>query len=101
MHPYVRERLPQLVELCRKYHVKRLDLFGSGTGERFDAARSDVDFLVEYLPEAGFSMKAYFDFKRELKDLFRRDVNLVESTAVRNRYFREELDETKELLYAA
>ncbi len=102
MHPYVQERLPQVIDLCRQYHVKRLDLFGSGAGERFDPARSDLDFVVEYLPE-GFTdpLGSYFGFKEGLEKLFRRKVDLVEAGGVKNRYFREELDATRVMVYAA
>jgi hypothetical protein len=101
MHAYVRDRLPELTALCRRFHVKRLDLFGSGTGERFDPARSDLDFVVELFPDTEDRVDAYFGLKEEAEKLFGRDVDLVESGAIRNRYFREELNETKELVYAA
>lgn len=89
------------MELCRRFHVKRLDLFGSGTGARFDPAKSDLDFVVEFFPEANRGFYPYFDFKEEAEKMFGRKVDLVESGAVKNPYFREELEETKELLYAA
>ncbi len=38
----------ELQQLCRRFHVRRLDLFGSATGQEFDPARSDLDFLVEF-----------------------------------------------------
>lgn len=31
--------------LCRRFRVRRLELFGSAAGERFDEERSDFDFL--------------------------------------------------------
>jgi hypothetical protein len=42
----------ELEELCRRFHVRRLDLFGSATGDDFDSERSDLDFLVEFDPRA-------------------------------------------------
>jgi hypothetical protein len=40
-----------LPELCRRFHVRRLDLFGSAaTGHNFDPVRSDLDFLVSFEP---------------------------------------------------
>ena len=38
----------ELGQLCRQFHVRRLDLFGSAAGDDFDPARSDLDFLVEF-----------------------------------------------------
>ena len=39
---------PELVDLCRKYRVRRLDVFGSATADNFDLESSDVDLLVEF-----------------------------------------------------
>lgn len=35
-------------EICARFGVRRLELFGSGATGRFDTARSDLDFLVEF-----------------------------------------------------
>ena len=102
MHPLIEERLPELRELCRRYHVARLDLFGSAAGERFDPARSDIDFVLEYLPEAKKDYPdVYFGLKAELEALFGRPVDLVMINAVCNPHFREEVEGTRVLLYAA
>ena len=37
---------PELVDLCRKYRVRRLDVFGSAARGDFNEHSSDVDFLV-------------------------------------------------------
>ena len=39
-----------LQELCQRFRVERLELFGSATRDDFDPDRSDFDFLVEFLP---------------------------------------------------
>jgi Nucleotidyltransferase domain len=46
----VREKLEQGAELCRRHSVLRLSLFGSAVRQDFDAARSDLDFLVDFEP---------------------------------------------------
>ncbi len=38
----------ELHALCRTYGVERLELFGSSTSEVFDAASSDLDFIVQF-----------------------------------------------------
>jgi predicted nucleotidyltransferase len=38
----------KLARLCRQYHVRRLELFGSATGANFEPDTSDFDFLVEF-----------------------------------------------------
>jgi len=93
----------ELGELCRRFHVRRLDLFGSAvSGENFDPARSDLDFLVEFEPlQPGPYVDAYFGLKEDLEQLFGRPVDLVSPASIRNRFFRESVERTKALLYAA
>ena len=91
-----------LLTLCRRFHVSRLELFGSATGPGFNAASSDLDFLVEFLdipPEA--RADAYFELLEALQGLFDRSVDLVEIGAIRNPYFQVAVDKTRTLLYAA
>jgi predicted nucleotidyltransferase len=97
------ERLrPQLFNLCRRHHVRTLELFGSGADGAFDPDRSDLDFLIEFLPEAeGRVFHGYFDFKAEVKALFGRQVDLVMPSAIRNRYFKREVEKQRRLVYAA
>ena len=98
----IASRREELEELCRRFGVRRLDLFGSATGEDFDAARSDLDFLVEFeaaLP--GGYADAFFGLKDSLERLFGRPVDLVAAAAIRNPYFRESVERAKVPLYAA
>lgn len=39
-----------LADLCRRYDVRRLELFGSAARGDFDLRSSDLDFLVEFAP---------------------------------------------------
>jgi|SRR6185437_13213545 len=93
---------PELMELCQQFHVKRLDLFGSAVTEAFDPVSSDFDFLVEFnpLPPADYA-RAFFGLKESLEDLLGRPVDLVVSAAIRNPYFRQSIEQSKALLYAA
>ena len=102
VNPLVQARKAELEAPCQKYRVKRLYVFGSATREDFDPARSDLDLVVEFAPpRAGEAFKQYFGFKEELEDLYGRNVDLVELGAIRNKYFRRELNATKVRLYAA
>ena len=44
----IEQHRPQLLALCRKYDVRRLDLIGSAARDDFDFSRSDLDFVVEF-----------------------------------------------------
>lgn len=92
----------ELTELCRRFHVRRLDLFGSAAGDDFDAERSDLDFLVEFepTPPGGYA-DAFFGLKESLEQLFGRQVDLVAAAAIRNPYFRESVEGAKVPLYAS
>ena len=99
----ISSRREELEELCRRFHVRRLDLFGSATGDDFDSERSDLDFLVEFDPRApeALSFTTFFDLKEALEALFGRKVDLVEPRAIRNPYFKESIERSREPIFAA
>jgi uncharacterized protein len=92
----------EIAELCARFNVRRLEVFGSAANGKFDPARSDVDFLVEF--DAARSLGAleqYFGLKEELERLLGRPVDLVEAGGSSNRYFLESVNKSRRLLYAA
>ncbi|MHB0935441.1 MAG: nucleotidyltransferase family protein [Armatimonadota bacterium] len=102
MTPIVQEHLEELKALCRKYHVAELYLFGSAANGEFKEESSDLDFLVNFQPMDPFTYAdAFLDFADDLEQLFNRPVDLVIERAIRNPYFKEEVDETKVKLFAA
>lgn len=102
MQPFIKAHRAELAELCRRFHVLRLEVFGSATRLDFDPARSDVDFLVEFEPESPLkAMDQYFGLKEALEALLLREVDLVEASAVKNPYLRAGMDLSRETVYAA
>jgi predicted nucleotidyltransferase len=98
----VAARRSELSELCREFHILRLELFGSALSSAFDFEHSDLDFLVEFQPlQPGDYATAFFSFKEALERLFERPVDLVVASAIRNPYFRRSIEQSKALLYAA
>jgi uncharacterized protein len=98
----LKEYRPQLEQLCQRYGVRYLALFGSGARSDFDAKRSDLDFLVEFTPmPAGEHADAYFGFLFALEDLFKRFVDLVEAGAIRNPYVRQTIEKDQQTLYVS
>src|SRR5271169_321797 len=66
----------QLVAVCRKYRVRELALFGSAArGEM--RPDSDVDLLVEFLPQAEVGLIDYAGLMQDLGSLLGRKVDLV------------------------
>lgn len=92
----------QLAEICRRLHVRRLELFGSAARDDFDPARSDIDVLVEFEPDSSVrALDTYFGLKEALEALFGRRVDLVMPGAIRNPYIKADIDRSRRLLYAA
>lgn len=92
-----------LENLCQQYHVKKLELFGSAvTDGNFDSEKSDLDFLVEFLPlKSGEHADTYFGLLEAMENLFAGHIDLVMTTAIKNRYFLESVNRTREVFYAA
>lgn len=90
-----------IADLCRRFDVRRLSVFGSATTHRFDESRSDIDFLVEFTDAAAARFDAYFGLKEELEALLGRTVDLVMPSALENPYFAASVEASAEELYAA
>ncbi|SFN64047.1 hypothetical protein SAMN04488519_101225 [Algoriphagus ornithinivorans] len=88
-----------IINLCQKHKVAKLYAFGSALNSGFNE-ESDVDFLVEFeRHDISDFASNYFELQFALEDLLEREVDLIEYDAIRNPYFRDEVDETKELIY--
>lgn len=87
--------------LCRRFHVRRLEVFGSAaTGQLQD--NSDIDFLVEFDDTIGNNrFDTFFNFLNALKELFGRPVDLVEPGGLRNPYFINDVNQTRRPIYVA
>ena len=90
----------QLAELCRKWKVTELSLFGSILRDDF-GPDSDIDVLVVFQPDAPWSLWDLLDMREELRDLFGRTIDLVEKEALRNPFRRYEILKNHKVLYAA
>ncbi|NUM35897.1 MAG: nucleotidyltransferase domain-containing protein [Candidatus Brocadiae bacterium] len=91
----------QIIELCNKYRIKSLYLFGSSLRKDFHEG-SDVDLLVEFIRDSfSGSFDQYFGFKEELENLLKREVDLVCKNSIsKNEFFQREIESTKVKLYA-
>lgn len=96
----VSDKSDQVAELCRKFNVLRLDIFGSAATGDFSPEKSDLDFLVEFSPlPSGTRADTYFGLLWALEELFDCSVDLVMTTAIENPYFQRSVEKTKELIY--
>ena len=102
MHSEINKRIDSIKRLCKKYKVISLYAFGSILTPRFNE-KSDIDLLVEF-DKKSIKLENYFDnffdFMYAMQDLFGKKIDLVCMDAVSNPYFKQELEETKQLIYA-
>lgn len=102
MHRIIAEKMPEIVEICRRNRVKSLELFGLAAGENSDPERSDLDFIVAFEPMAPADRAdVYLDLALDLETLLSRPVDLVETAPIKNPYFLKAIEESRMPVYAA
>lgn len=98
----IEQRRRELGAICQRFGVGRLEVFGSVAAGRYQTETGDLDFLVEFaLPVGPGYADRYLGLLEALRALFGQPVDLVVSSAITNPYFRESVDKTRALLYAA
>ena len=91
--------MKEITDLCKQYNVKKLYAFGSVLTDAFNKY-SDVDLVVDFkeIPVEAYADN-YFDFKFSLQDIFNRPIDLLEEQAIRNPYFRQSVNQQRQLIY--
>ena len=97
------EQLDAIRLLCQPYGVAKLEVFGSFCTPEFERERSDIDFLVDYLPtkDPGPWLREHQALEDALQHFLQIDVDLVFSDALRNHWFRQEAAKTRTTIYEA
>ncbi len=91
--------IDSIKRLCNKYHVKSLFAFGSITRDELKPT-SDIDLLVDIdsIDHLAYS-DDYFALKFQLEQLLKRHIDLLELRAIKNQYLKQNIDNTKVLVY--
>ena len=85
--------------LCANHKVRSLYAFGSVLTPNFNT-NSDIDLIVDFKEiDVKDYADNYFDFKFSLQDILNRPVDLLEEQAIKNPYFKEELNKKKVIVY--
>lgn len=97
----IERHIDMIKEICRRFHVRKLWVFGSILTPQFNES-SDVDLCVDFdwdnIPLLD-SANNFFGFQEALEILLGRKIDITDDSAVRNPYFRQELNETRLLIY--
>ncbi len=93
----------RIADFCRRWRIRELALFGSALRDDF-GTDSDVDLLVTFAPEAGWSLLDHVRMQMELSELLGRSVDLVSRRAIEhsaNPIRKREILGTARTLYAS
>lgn len=92
--------MDKIIDFCRRWKIVEFALIGSVLRDDF-RQDIDIDVLLSFEENAGWSLYDIVDMKEELKTLLGREVDLVEKEAIRNPYRRHNMLMDREVLYAA
>ena len=97
---YLDDYISILQNLCQQNNVKALYAIGSVLTDKFNN-NSDIDLVVDIDSDDPIDYaENYFNLKFALQDLFKRQVDLLENKAIKNPYFRDTIDKSKQIIYA-
>lgn len=96
----IETRREQIAELCRRYRVELLAVFGSAAKDTSKPERSDLDFIARFadLSEPGIARR-YIGFAQALEGVFNRPVDLLTDQPFRNPCFARSVAETRQVVY--
>jgi predicted nucleotidyltransferase len=99
----IQSKSVEIKELCRRYGVLRLRLFGSALRTTWDPDRSDLDFLTEFgpPPEGVNAFDQQFGLIVDLERLFGRSVDVVDWAAAKKPIFLQIAESEAKVVYAA
>lgn len=96
----IEQNLDKLIEICHQFEVNKLYVFGSAITNKFDNAKSDIDFVVEMEKMPPLKRgENLINLWEALEKLFARKVDLITDQPIKNPYLRANIDRTKLLIY--
>lgn len=98
----VKNKMSEILELCKKMQLQSLYLFGSATSDKDFSKKSDLDFLFKFkkdaqgLPLSGYD---YFDLMFDLEKITGKKIDLVAEEKIRNQHFLQRVNQEKIKIY--
>jgi predicted nucleotidyltransferase len=102
LHPILQAQLPFVVKLFKNNKVKSAYAFGSVVSDKFNE-ESDIDLLINFEDNVAELERGeiYWSLYDTLKNVFNREVDLLIENSLKNPYLIEDINEKKQLIYAA
>lgn len=96
----IQSNINEFLFLCKTHKIKFLYAFGSSVTDRFNEKTSDIDFIVEIDAkdpiERGEKLMSLWD---KLEEFFKRKVDLLTESCIKNPILRKNIDSTKIMIY--
>ena len=99
----IEKNIESIQNICKKHKVQNLYAFGSVLDESRFNEKSDVDLIVKFYDSVEIIEYAdlYFELADDLEFVLNRKVDLLTFKPIRNKYLRQSIDATKQIIYAA
>jgi predicted nucleotidyltransferase len=98
----IKDNLDRIKDVCKQHHVKSLYLIGSAVNEKSFSSASDIDLLYKFnkheINEMDYADN-FFSLLFALKDIFKREVDLVAEEKLKNPFFIERISSNKQAIY--
>ncbi len=103
MHQTLHAKRAEIAALCRRYHVRQIEVFGSAArAEVFLPESSDADLIAESEATQDIPpLEQFFGLQGALSRLLGRPVNVIEANAIRNPFLLASINRARHLVYAA
>jgi predicted nucleotidyltransferase len=98
----IKDNMEKIIALCDKMQLRSLYLFGSGTKEKDFKHDSDLDFLYQFKTDKNgmpVSEYDYFDLMSDLKKITGKNIDLVSTERMENRFFISRVNQEKIKIY--
>jgi predicted nucleotidyltransferase len=90
--------LEVISEICSKYQIRELSVFGSALRDDF-GPNSDIDVLVEFIPGHTIGLIEYIGCQMDLSQALGRRVDLVSKNSL-DGHMRKQILESSRVIYA-
>ena len=95
----LQEHIKQINELCDAHDVRSLFAFGSVVSGKLNTD-SDIDLIVDIKSKDPIDYSDnYFALKFQLENILERPIDLLESKSIKNPFLKQQIDNTKVLVY--
>ena len=96
----IKKREEDFKTLCKNHKVQYLYAFGSAITEKFNFTKSDIDLLVEIDDPDPLNRGEYLiSLWDTFEVFFKRKVDLLTSSSLKNPYLKKNIESTKILIY--